>query len=394
MNANTTTDFTRCVVVGWLLLATACTPRLEIAQGDERPDAAVVPLPPHPACEHEVQEVGELIVAEGGRPPADLVRWNRGALLVRAHTSGGSTKVTIDRISRQGSLERTGQSTETGAPGPVLALEAIAAGGSLLVALTRPEGRVDVLSLELDGTTASPPRSLATGRTGQAKILVYRNAPLIELGGSLIRADGSTLTLDRGEADAGPPPLPEVSEAVVAGETLGWLRVEGEQVWLDHWLIDDTEIISARIAMVSRGRIDLLWAGDRYLVGDGGGSDVARYVVHRPRGVREGRTTDLMLGGRSSLPRPRREVSLWAWDNAGPLHYGLAQVVSERTLRFVNVALSGQALDAPIYFRRERDITWADVVWDGSGYTVIWSERGDERTRGVYLVRFSCPDET
>jgi len=138
----------------------------------------------------------------------------------------------------------------------------------------------------------------------------------------------------------------------------------------------------------------LLWAGDRYLVGYGSGADFARYVVVRSTTGSHDLNKRLNLGGRISLPRRPGKVNPWAWDSVGPLHIGLAQVMGNRNIRFVNVALAGQAIDAAAYFQRNHDVLSVDVLWDGAGYVMAWTEREEPLRTQLFLTRFSCPNES
>ena len=102
----------------------------------------------------------------------------------------------------------------------------------------------------------------------------------------------------------------------------------------------------------------------------------------------------LGLGGRFVVPGPAGEVAHAAWDNSGPRHVGIAQTLGARHIRFLNVALAGQVLDAETHVRTPRDITSLQVLWDGRGYLVAWSTAAEgEGMAALTVTRFSCPDD-
>jgi hypothetical protein len=301
--------------------------------------------------------------------------------------------VTLDQITRQGALERSGETSETGASGAVLGLDAVAGGGSIILSLTRPDGRVDLLSLSPTGETAAPVRTIETGGSGLARVLYFQNNPLIEMQGNLFGSDGSGFNPIHAQPDAGVVEPPAFRNVVVSESTLGWIRYNDDGIWLDHYLESSQKILSAQIAEPGDRQIELLWAGDRYLVGDRNGTDIARYVVNQAKRGQAAETSRLYLSGRFDIPSPPANAPVWAWDNSGPAHFGLGQVIRDRTIRFINIALAGQVLDAPISLVRERNISFIDVVWDGSGYIMIWTEATSDTAAELFLTRFSCPDE-
>lgn len=377
-------------------LALGCPQTIEIEVLDRRPDAAVVRLPLRGACTHEVREVGSVVVAKQGSVPAVLVRGRNDAYLVRTEPASGddASTLTIDRVTRDGNLERAGTTTKTGAAGDVLGMDTAVGGESLLVALTRPAGRIDLLTLGFDGADSEPAQTIESGREGRAEVHWFRGVPLVTISGSALHADGSSFQLAAGQPDGGAAVPSDFETLVTAGKTLGWLRRSDEGYWLEHYLDGDTGVLSLKVSPSPAGSPDVLWAGDRYLIGDPPHADIGRYIIARTRRGKSAGTTHLRLGGRIVLPRPRGEVTQWSWDSAGPAHLGLAQVLGTRYLQFVNVALAGQVLDAAVQYRRERDILSTDVVWDGSGYVLAWSEREDEGRAALYLARFTCPDES
>jgi len=390
---------TRCfptVLLTLSVLLSGCPQTIEVEESARRPDAAVVTLPPRMACTHEIREVGSLTVEDEGAAPVDLVRWREGALMVRTEPAkqGAAAGLKIDRVGRNGALEGSGTTSKTGPAGPILALDALVARESLLVALTRSEGRIDVLTLGVDGSETAPVKTIESGREGAARILWFRGVPLVAVAGTILHTDGSSFQLAAGQPDAGVRSVPpEFLQVVTAGKTLGWLRRAESGYRLEHYHDDETGVLSLEIAAPSSSAPRMHWAGDRYLVGDPPRADIGRYIVARARQGKGGGATQLRLGGRIALPHPRGQVSSWSWNSAGPAHLGLAQVMGTRHLQFVNVALAGQVLDAAVQLRRERDILSTHVAWDGSGYVLAWSEREEGTGAQLLLTRFTCPDD-
>ncbi len=402
------------------LLVAGCPAPIEVAPADFRPDAAVAPMPPRPLCDHEPRELGA-IKTSGDVLFAELVRLEDKTLLVRCETPSdeGQVKLRVLTMDRNGAFTPAGEVTDTGDPGQLSGMDATVGGGNLLVSLTRPGGHVDVLTLGPDGTVKALRQSIKLGADARlegfskASMLWFRGAPMIAAGNALVRLDGSPVQIvvprsagDGGPGDAGSTDggadggiigtveIPErIVQFVVAGHTLGWLRQEADGLWLDHVLEDLGQVISIQVASPSHGDVRVIWAGDRYVVGDSAGAEIARYIVARPRGRSRAGDRMLKLGGRMTLPRPIGDVEWTAWENTGARHLGLVQRLGPRHLRFLNVALSGLVLDAAIHLRRDRDVVAAQVIWDGRAYVVLWGERHND-TIQLFSTRFSCPDET
>jgi hypothetical protein len=184
-----------------------------------------------------------------------------------------------------------------------------------------------------------------------------------------------------------------VTQVVSTGASLGWLREGPEGTFLEHLDERGATIVSTLAAAPEHGGARLTWAGDRYLVRDEGGSNIARFVVVTPRGRSKQGTRVLQLGGRLTLPGAERLAGAAAWDTAGARHIGLARRPGPREIQFANIALGGLVFDPPALLRRERDVLDVEVLWDGAAYVVLWSERVDATTANLYLVRFRCPDE-
>jgi hypothetical protein len=72
---------------------------------------------------------------------------------------------------------------------------------------------------------------------------------------------------------------------------------------------------------------------------------------------------------------------------------GVAQTLGARRVRFLNLALAGQVLDAEVHLHTEADVTGLLVAWDGQGYVVAWSESAGDREVELHLTRFSCADD-
>lgn len=416
------------MIVALAPLMSGCPQPIDVAQSDLLPDAAVTPYVKRPACSHSPRDVAKLEHVDGGLL-ARIVRSESGVLVVRAEkgTDQGASKLILETVSRQGVFEKAGTSDDTGEPGPVLGLDAVIGGGNVIVVLTRSEGRVDLLTLGTDGQTKAPRQSLTTKTGHRAEVVWFDNAPLVSVGGELLRPDGAQPQLievptpGSGASDGGPTDggtgegdsgasteapqdagtgvttleIPQGIQSVVAsGDTVGWLRSDEQGLWLEHVVRAQGKVLSTKVAPADHSDVRLLWAGDRYLVGDSAGADLGRYVVAHPRARSKRHLLYLDLGGRMVIPRPPTGVAWTAWDNAGARHIGFAQLLEPRHLRFVNVALRGTALDGAIHIRRERDVIAADVAWDGHGYVVIWAERIDDATDQLVSTRFSCPDES
>ncbi len=398
-------------------LLAACAPPMEIAESDLRTTAVVAPIPPPALCKNEPRELGGVPVDPQGNVAARLVRSEKSAILLRVlpGANDAPAKLQIDSISRSGEATKIGETTETGRPGKLLGLDVVVGGGHLQVALTRPEGRVDVLCLENDGTTVTPPRTLELPGVLSASLLWHGGAALLFADGALLNLDGTPHALlspsspdtsaDAGasnnsladEGDGRPQPTPTlpsgVRQIVSADETLGWLRVDDEGWHLDHLLLEKRTIITVPVAPASHEDVRLLWASDRYIVGDSDGADIARFIIATPRGRNHEGRQFLRLGGRMNLPRGHLPPAWSAWDGAGARHIGIAQPLAARHLRFVNVALGGLVFDPEAHIRRDRDLTRAQVLWDGRGYILLWGERESDNVHQLVLTRFSCPDE-
>lgn len=388
--------------------AAGCSDRFAVEEGERRPDAVVETFPPAPVCTYVVREIPPVAADAAGRPLADLVRWRDGALLVRVEPGAedAPTVVAIDRIARSGERSQEGRATETGAPDHrVVGLSAVAGGGRVHVALTREGGRVDLLSLSIDGATEAA-RTVAVAGESPARLLWLGDGPLIEAGGAVLRpddgtsdaetpspagADGGVEVRDGGGPGPAAPGLPSVVRTVVvAGDGLGWVHGDQTGLWLSHQGPGDEPLRMTRVATDPEARVELLWAGDRYLLADGTITEIGRYVLPRDGG---GESGGLSLGGRFVVPRPPVAVAHAAWDSAGPRHVGVAQTLGPRHIRFLDVALVGQLLDAEIHIHPEGDVTSLDVLWDGHGYVLLWGEAREGGAPRATLVRFSCPDD-
>lgn len=414
------------MLLGLVPLISGCPQPIEVAQSDLLPDAAVFPYVKQPACSHEPHDVAKLAHIDLGLL-ARVVRTDSGVLVVRAEKGSdqGAAKLVLETVSRRGELSKAGTFDDTGEPGPVLGLDAVIGGGHLLVAITRPDGRVEVVTLGTDGQSKAPLQTLKIETGHRAAVLWFDGAPLVVAGGELQRPDGaqpqfvevSSTGADAGEAgpladgggEVGAPTeaptdagaaittleIPDgITSVVASGESVGWLRSDDQGVWLEHVVRNQGKVLSTKVAAAGHDDVRVIWAGDRYLVGDSKGADLARLVVAHPRARSKRHLVYFDLGGRMALPRPPTGVAWTAWDNAGARHIGLAQLIAPRHLRFINAALRGTALDGTIYIRRERDIVSADIAWDGHGYVLIWAERIDDDTDQLVATRFSCPDES
>jgi len=393
------------------LLVVGCSNRFEVDQAQRRPDAAVETFPPSPICRHEPHEVGAVASGADGQPAAALVRWREQALLVRVDPTAADApaRVVIASIATGGTISQEGVTTDTGEAGAVSGLSVVAAGGGLHAAITRDDGRVDLLALSIDGASEHPPRSLRLGAKRPARLLWHRGAPLLEVDGAVHRPGGAAGDAsgdagvdgsvegsgDEGGSDggdAGAAPLPgALQRVVVAGEALGWLHGDDTGLWLSHRGAGSDQVRTVRVGRDGEATMHLLWAGDRYLVGDGAISSISRYVI--PEGRRRRAGSPLSLGGRFVVPGPPSVVAHTAWDNAGPRHVGVAQTLGSRHIRFLNLALAGQVLDAETHLRTERDVAGLLVQWDGRGYVLAWSEADGERRGRLSVTRFSCPDD-
>lgn len=392
-----------------------CPQPITVEQADLLPDAAVATTPPRMFCEYEVREVAAAPSGVEGELTAQLVRSREGGLLVRLEAAGdGPATMVVASVARDGSLTEVGRTDETGEPAEVIGLDALWGGGHLMVALTRAAGRIDLLTLDAEGETAAPITSLQGSAEHEAELLWLSGRPLIWTGEQLLGADGEpfelTTLVEASSGDAGvdggmagqdagldggvatPRELPEgIVKVVVADETLGWLHRSDEGYSLEHFHRETGEVLSERVLAPGERDIRLIWASDRYVVGDSRGADIARYVVNR--GLGRSSPMQIRLGGRMALPRPSPPPRRSSWDNSGPLHVGLAQLVAPRQIRFVNVSLGGQVFDSEALITRERDVARLQVLWDGHGYVLLWAESDTEETHQLQLARFSCPDE-
>ncbi len=397
-----------------LLVAAGCSDRFAVEEGARRPESVVETYPPAPVCTHEPREVPNVGVTASGRPLADIVRWRDGALLVRAEpvAAGAPAALVIDRIGRTGALTPEGRTSETGEPADLLGLSAIAGAGRIHVAISRAGGRVDLLSLSLDGATEAPPRSLPSPGAEPSRIQWLGDGPLLVSGGTVVRVDGgasaegASTSPDGGARDAEPGAgspdagrptgraalaLPRgVRDIVVAGDGIGWIHGDEAGLWLSHQGPEGEPLRTVRVATDPDATVALLWAGDRYLLADRTLSSLARYVFPQ---AATGEPATLALGGRFVVPRPEVDVAHAAWDSSGPRHVGVAQTLGPRHIRFVDVALAGQLLDAEIHQRTEGDITSLDLAWDGRGFVLLWGEAGEGGRPRTMLTRFSCPDD-
>jgi hypothetical protein len=350
---------------------------------------------------------------------ARLVSDGHQAFVVSLEADGEPAKarpvVRVRAIDRSGQPATGNVVSDIGLTGTVVGLEALWAGGGLVVALSAPQAPVEVLLLDGEAASREDRRSLPLDGDGPARLVWLNPDLLVYRGGTVLGLDGepfatvttpSTSSQGQGSSDAGVSDgapeqeagaqeehllrlPPSAQQLVAAGRDLGWLRREDDGWWLDHRTAAG-QVVSAHVAPALPSWASLLWAGDRYLVAlpDAAG-DIARYVVRRPRG-RNG-TRSLRLGGRMTLPRPPGALIDAAWDNVGARHVGVAQLLSPQHLRFLNIALGGMVHDAPIHLPRTHRVLAPQVVWDGGGYVLLWGEQGEQTS--LYVTRFSCPDD-
>lgn len=409
------------ITLGILLFALAgCPQPIEIAATDQRADAAVAPMPPRTLCKHEPREVAK-IAATQDRLLVDFVRDRDESVLISVVSASteSAAKVRLDAINRSGAANRIAEIEQTGPAADVLGLSAVLSGGEIHIALTRPEGHVDVITLDTKGAPQGDVRSLEFGATSKCVATLHSlSSEVLLTNASIIkRLDGTDFQLTSDAAgDAGPTSdggplgadaglsvgdaasnglvtIPDgVTSFVVAGDSLGWIRSTEDGVFLEHHDGDSGETLSAEVAAPGHD-VRALWAGDRYLVGDAQGADLARFVLDRPARRNSDGAPRLRLGGRMSLPRPPAGLHDVSWHNAGARHVGLARQIGPRRLEFVNVALGGLIFDAVATIETETDIVGSAVIWDGRGYVLAWATRAEDNTAQLHVTRFSCPDD-